>query len=108
MDKEKNDNGIDFSESLKISDKKSEKDVRLSQGKRSNKDIRLTQLIIKYSGGLIKTKKQASCVLLAFIIFALSVSFYLILNMGTPKDVPGTEYNPQESYGGKKLPDNSK
>lgn len=108
MDKEKNKSEIDFSESLKTSDKESSENIQLSEIQHSNKNLRFTQLIIKYSGGIIKTKKQASYVLLAFILFALIASLYLILNMGTPQDVPGTEYDPQEGYGGRELPDDYK
>lgn len=67
---------------------------------------KVIQWTIKYSGGLIKNKKQAAYFLLAFVVLALIFSFYLVSSGGRPpKHIKGTEYNPDEGYGGKELPD---
>jgi len=39
---------------------------------------KMVQWTIKYSGGLIKNEKQASCVLIGFVIVAIVISLVLI------------------------------
>ncbi|MCX6785412.1 MAG: hypothetical protein NTZ18_01000 [Candidatus Komeilibacteria bacterium] len=52
---------------------------------------KIIQLVIKYSGGLIKNKRQANHVLIGFILLAVIVSLFLIFNgggtAGSPKDI---------------------
>ena len=44
---------------------------------------KLIQWTIKYSGGLIKTEKQAIWVILGFVAVAIIISLFLIFGSGT-------------------------
>jgi hypothetical protein len=68
-----------------------------------NLDVpKLVQVVIKYSGGLVKNEKQASSVLVGLVLVATAVSFFLVL--GTmregnfdPKDYPYGIVGPDET-----------
>lgn len=48
-------------------------------------------------------------VLVFFLIIAIVASLYVIFNIGgTFGNIEGTEYNQEEGYGGKELPDNAR
>lgn len=44
---------------------------------------KIVGLVIKYSGGYIKDEKQASYVLIGFVVLAVIVSFLVVLNRGS-------------------------
>ncbi len=49
----------------------------------SQETPKIIQWTIKYSGGLIKNKKQANYVLIGFVILAVIVSLFLFFGGGT-------------------------
>lgn len=57
---------------------------------------KLVEWIIKYSGGLIKNEKQATYVLLGFVIMATGVALFLIFYGGNQQGfvVPGGPLGP--------------
>ncbi len=102
---EKNNNGIDLSKSFD-EDRKFQKEKQSPEYFFRPGTPKMIQWVIKYSGGLIKNEKQATYVLLGFIAFAITISFYLVLSrVGTPETIEGTEYHSYEGYGGQELPD---
>jgi hypothetical protein len=63
---------------------------------------KLIQLVIKYSGGLIKDDKQASYVLIGFVLVAIVFSFLLIFGGRdevnfNPEDYPYGIVSPEET-----------
>ena len=46
---------------------------------------KMVQIIIKYSGGLIKNEEQADYLIFALAIVALIISFHLFFNAGKPE-----------------------
>ncbi len=48
----------------------------------------MVRRVMKYSGGLIKTKEQANYILLAFIVIAMGLSFYFFFGGHTPTPSP--------------------
>lgn len=67
--------------------------------------MNIIQWAIKYSGGLIKNERQASYVILGFIILVIIISLCLIFTERETASFQGTEYNPSSGYGGRELPD---
>ncbi len=65
---------------------------------------KIIQWTIKYSGGLIKNKKQANYVLIGFVILAVIVSLFLLFS-DRGQSQRETEYNPDTKYQGKDLSD---
>lgn len=49
---------------------------------------KIVQRVIKYSGGLVKTEKQANYVLIGFVAVAIIVSLFLIFSGGGSKIIP--------------------
>ncbi|MBU6431576.1 MAG: hypothetical protein KGJ58_04585, partial [Patescibacteria group bacterium] len=49
---------------------------------------KIIQWVIKYSGGYVKDKKQASFVLLGFAVVAIIVSLFLIFGGGKTQVIP--------------------
>ena len=43
---------------------------------------KMIQWVIKYSGGLIKTEKQANYVLIGFVVVAIIISLFLVFGGG--------------------------
>ncbi len=70
----------------------------------SQETPKIIQWTIKYSGGLIKNKKQANYVLIGFVILAVIVSLFLFFN-DRGQSQRETEYNPDTKYQGKDLSD---
>jgi len=82
MDQEKDKNGIDLSRSLKESFPKFQ-DGQWSSGPYISPTApKIIRWLIKYSGGIIRNEKQASYVLLGFIVFVVIISLFLIFNRG--------------------------
>ena len=52
---------------------------------------KIAQWVIKYSGGYVKDEKQASYVLIGFVVLAIIISLFLIFggsgSVGSPKDI---------------------
>lgn len=52
---------------------------------------KIIELVIKYSGGYIKDEKQASYILIGFVVVAIVISLFLIFgengSVGNPKDI---------------------
>lgn len=106
MNQENNDNGIALSKRPDESTAKSQSGQWFSGSRVSPTAPKIIRWLIKYSGGLIKNERQAYYVLLTFIILAIIISFYLVLdNGGIPKSIEDTEYRSYEGYGGQELPD---
>ncbi len=70
----------------------------------SKKTPKIIQWTIKYSGGLVKNKKQAIYVLMGFVILAVIVSLFLVFSE-CEQSQRETEYNPDTKYQGKDLSD---
>ena len=49
---------------------------------------KMVKAVIKYSGGAIKSQKQAEYILLAFVIFAIGISLFLVFGRGNTKPSP--------------------
>jgi len=82
MNQEKDKNGIDLSRSLKESFPKFQ-DGQWSSGPYISPTApKIIRWLIKYSGGIIRNEKQASYVLLGFIVFVVIVSLFLIFGGG--------------------------
>jgi hypothetical protein len=88
MDKEKeNNNGIDLNKSFTNSERE------FQEGKRSPEYIflpgtpKIIQWLIRYSGGLIKNKKQATYLLLGLVIFVIIISLFLIFGRQERKGI---------------------
>ena len=91
MDQENNQNEIDLSKRL------SEPVTKSQGGQWSSGPYvfpfapKIIRWLIKYSGGLIKNEKQASYVLLGFIVFVVIISLFLIFGRGgSPKTLEPT------------------
>jgi len=109
MDQEnKNDEGIDLSGALKDSDTgvKFEGEQRYARSYYPGTP-KMIRWVIKYSGGLVKDKKQASYVLIGFVALAVIVALFLIFG-GGGESQREIEYNPATEYGCKNLPDSFK
>jgi len=52
---------------------------------------KIIQWVIKYSGGLVKDERQASYVLIGFVILATIVSLVLVFSGGEPELPPQRE-----------------
>ncbi|MDI6603089.1 MAG: hypothetical protein QME57_03170 [Patescibacteria group bacterium] len=78
MNQENNKNGIDLSKSLSESITKSQGEQWPSGPYVSPTAPKIVQWLIKYSGGLIKNEKQATYVLLGFVVLAIIVSLFLL------------------------------
>lgn len=66
---------------------------------------KMIQWVIKYSGGLAKNKKQASYVLIGFIIIMITIALFSFFNPNN-QSLRETKYNPDTKYSGENLPDN--
>lgn len=53
---------------------------------------KIIELVIKYSGGYIKDEKQASYVLVGFVIFAVIISLFLSFGGGSKIPSPPTPF----------------
>jgi len=81
----KNNEGIDLSGAFKDSGTSAgfqEQGADLSYYPETSK---LAQLVIKYSGGLVKDEKQANYVLLGFAVAVFVISLFLIFGGGETK-----------------------
>ncbi len=82
VSKDSNIDGIEFHED------------KTSRSHYSKETPKIIQWTIKYSGELIKNKKQANYVLLGFVILAVIISLFLFFSGGT--DIPkGAIENPE-------------
>lgn len=92
MDEDKNnEEGIDLSDAFKDSDtgvKFQEDRVERSYFLGTPKVIRW---VMKYSGGLVKDEKQASYVILGFVVLAIVVTLFLIFGRGGEQNTPPVE-----------------
>jgi len=67
---------------------------------------KISQWLVKYSGRLIKNKKQANYFLIGLAVLLFILSFYLVFfKTKSPKAIKTTEYPLNEGYGGRELPD---
>jgi hypothetical protein len=82
MNQENNNNGIDFNKRLNESASKSQNGQRSSGPLVSPTTPKITRWLIKYSGGLIKNERQASYVILGFIILTIVISIFLFSGGG--------------------------
>jgi hypothetical protein len=82
MNQENNDNGIDFSKHLNESALKSKNEQQSSGSLVSPTAPKIIRWLIKYSGGLIKNERQASYVILGFIILTIVISIFLFSGGG--------------------------
>jgi len=66
---------------------------------------KIIQYTVKYSGGLVN-EKQASYVLLGFMVIIVAITIFLFSNMNSesPRDL---EYKPDTIYGGKDISDDA-
>ena len=108
MDQENNQNEIDLSKRL------SEPVTKSQGGQWSSGPYvfpfapKIIRWLIKYSGGLIKNEKQASYVLLGFIVFVVIISLFLIFGRGgqsereksftPPAEAPAEEVVPPAEF----------
>ena len=84
MDQEnKNDEGIDLSDSLKDSGTGVKFDEYRMPRSYYPGTPKIIQWVIKYSGGLIKNEKQAQYVLIGFVAVAIIISLFLFYNSVT-------------------------
>jgi len=84
MDQEnKNNEGIDLGGMLKESGQGS--DFQKRQGSYYPFQPKIIQLVIKYSGGLVKTPKQASYVLIGFFILAVIIFSIIVFGNGNER-----------------------
>ena len=91
MDQENNQNEIDLSKRLSEPVTKSQGGQWSSGPYVSPFATKIIRWLIKYSGGLIKNEKQASYVLLGFIVFVVIISLFLIFGRGgSPKTLEPT------------------
>jgi len=102
MDENKNNKeGIDLSGALKDSGTgvKFQDEWRRPAQTLYPETPKIIQWVIKYSGGLIKDKKQANYVLLGLVALAIIISLFLFFSGGSQKpipqeNVPSRELNP--------------
>jgi len=58
------------------------KEYRVPRSYSSSETPKIVQWVIKYSGGLVKDKKQAQYVLLGFVVVVIIISLFLIFGGG--------------------------
>ena len=93
MNEDKNDKeGIDLSGAMRDD---SGTDVKFEEYRVERPYYRGTpkviQWVIKYSGGLVKDKKQAQYVLLGFVVLVIIVSLFLIFGGSGEQNTPPVE-----------------
>ena len=86
MDQEnKNNDGMDLGGGLNDSDtgvKFQDSGWRAMKDYRESETPKIIRWVIKYSGGLVKDKKQAQYVLLGFVLLVIIISLFLIFGGG--------------------------
>lgn len=90
QEQEKNNNGIDLSDSFNDSDtgvKFQDEEWRPTQTF-SPGTSKVIQWVIKYSGGLVKDEKQASYVLIGFVVVAIVIVLFLLFGGGGSPRTP--------------------
>ncbi|MBD3282462.1 MAG: hypothetical protein GF387_02530 [Candidatus Portnoybacteria bacterium] len=90
MSQEKNQNKIDLDQSLNNSGPESENTQKSSNAYISPTAPSIVRFLIKYSGGLIKSEKQATYIILILIIISVLISILLIFK--------GTNQNAEEVF----------
>lgn len=89
MEQNKNDEDIDFSRAF---DKKREnleqKDSPAYQNNSSQENSKAVKFVIKHSGGLIKNKMQANCLLAVTAIIIIIISIVLIFTNLNGQKIP--------------------
>lgn len=84
---DKNNEGIDLSGSLKDSDTGVKFEEYRASASYYPGTPKIIQWVIKYSGGLVKDEKQASYVLIGFVVVAIIISLFLIFGNSTSGDL---------------------
>lgn len=87
---DKNNKGIDLSGMLKDSGTGVKFDEYRAPRSYYPGTPKIIQWVIKYSGGLVKDEKQASYVLIGFVVLAVVVSLFLIFGGGPSQPTEGT------------------
>jgi hypothetical protein len=82
MDEEENNEGIDLSKKIEEFDNSSRSQEFQSVPEYALGTPKFIRWTIKFSGGLIKTEKQAKYVMLAFIVFLIMFSVFLLTSSG--------------------------
>jgi len=54
----------------------------------------MIQMVIKYSGGLVKNSQQAQYVLVSFVMIAIVVTFVLFVHGGKATPLQADQYRP--------------
>ncbi|MCR4284140.1 MAG: hypothetical protein NUV64_02375 [Parcubacteria group bacterium] len=85
MDQNNDDGGIDLSHALDDSSSRIKFEGEEFQRPRSfeTPTPKIVGVVIKYSGGYIKDEKQASYVLIGFVVLAIVVSLFLFFGSGS-------------------------
>jgi hypothetical protein len=66
---------------------------------------RMARMLMRASGGLIRSDRNASLVMIGFVVLASAISLYIVFVRGNSGEISGTSFSPLEGYGGKELPD---
>ena len=93
-EQKKDNNVVDLSKVFEDFNTKSQNENQLPNQSISPKISKITQWVIKYSGGLIKNKRQAEYILIGIIVLAVVVSLFLVFNSG-PKISEKNIFNPE-------------
>ena len=90
----KNNDGMDLGGELNDSDtgvKFQDSGWRAMKHYREPETPKIIQWVIKYSGGLVKDKKQANYVLLGFVVLAIIISLFLVFGGSGEQNTPPVE-----------------
>jgi len=82
MNQEKGKNGIDLSRKLRELTQEFQNERWSPNPYISSTTPKIIRWLIKYSGGLIKNERQATYLLLGFIVFIVVISLFLIFSRG--------------------------
>ena len=87
---QENNNGIDLSKYLDHSTEKSQTGQRFLGSHVSPTAPKIIQLVIKYSGGLVKDEKQANYVILGFVVLVIVTVIVIVMSSGSNQPRPGS------------------
>lgn len=73
-----------------------QKDRDLFYGERVG-DSKIVKLLVKYSGGLVKDRRQANIFLLSVFILAIIILFFVIISSRGPKIAEKNIFNPKRA-----------
>jgi len=88
-----------------VEDKNNSNDMAESQSNEPSLDQifdpetpRMARWVIKYSGGIVKDERQASYVLIGFVVLAIIFSLFMFFNQNKTPDVRLEDFKNREQF----------